>query len=157
MIILKIFIPFIHKEFNVDFVRDLLFHRNYGYVTHIDMFEKKRKKVTELKSLNHYFAFLEICPNMNSFVGKRFYLNVLQNKNTPVILNVRKDKYFILKPYLDVKDRITKGYSMIQTTPSIYDDYPNLSNYFDDPWEKREIERDFELMEKEIFDTVFSF
>ena len=46
---------------------------------------------------------------------------------------------------------------MIQTTPSIYDDYPNLSNYFDDPWEKREIERDFELMEKEIFDTVFSF
>jgi hypothetical protein len=112
----KIFIPFIHEEYSEKMVRTALREHGLCNVVRIDMHEKKEKnKNGSLSSLNHSYAFVVVQP-LDSFQGKRFLENVKQQKNTHIIHDNDSSKYWTLKPYLSMEERMDKGFSLLRIT-----------------------------------------
>ena len=112
----KIFIPFIHEEYSEEMVRTKMRDRGLCNVVRIDMHEKKEKnKNGSLSSLNHSYAFVVVQP-LDSFQGKQFRENINQQKNTHMIHDNDSSKYWTLKPYLSMEERMAKGFSLLRTS-----------------------------------------
>lgn len=112
----KIFIPFIHEEYSEEMVRAKMRDRGLCNVVKIDMHEKKEKnKNGSLSSLNHSYAFVVVQP-LDSFQGKQFQENINQQKNTHMIHDNDSSKYWTLKPYLSMEERMAKGFSLLRTS-----------------------------------------
>ena len=112
----KIFIPFIHEEYSEEMVRTKMRDRGLCNVVRIDMHEKKEKnKNGSLSSLNHSYAFVVVQP-LDSFQGKQFRENINQQKNTHMIHDNDSSKYWTLKPYLSMEERMAKGFSLLRAT-----------------------------------------
>jgi len=112
----KIFIPFIHEEYSEEMVRTKMRDRGLCNVVRIDMHEKKEKnKNGSLSSLNHSYAFVVVQP-LDSFQGKQFQENINQQKNTHMIHDNDSSKYWTLKPYLSMEERMAKGFSLLRTS-----------------------------------------
>jgi len=97
-------------------VRTKMRDRGLCNVVRIDMHEKKEKnKNGSLSSLNHSYAFVVVQP-LDSFQGKQFQENINQQKNTHMIHDNDSSKYWTLKPYLSMEERMAKGFSLLRTS-----------------------------------------
>ena len=97
-------------------VRTKMRDRGLCNVVRIDMHEKKEKnKNGSLSSLNHSYAFVVVQP-LDSFQGKQFRENINQQKNTHMIHDNDSSKYWTLKPYLSMEERMAKGFSLLRTS-----------------------------------------
>lgn len=113
----RVFIPFIHEEFTSESIIDILEEKQLCEVRSLNLHEKKEKqKNGSLRSMKHYYAFLEIEPCIKSVQGANLLMNLTEGKNTHIIHDENPAKYWILKPHLSVEDRIAKGISLLQST-----------------------------------------
>lgn len=113
----RVFIPFIHEEFTSESIIDILEEKQLCEVRSLNLHEKKEKqKNGTLRSMKHYYAFLEIEPCIKSVQGANLLMNLAEGKNTHIIHDENPAKYWILKPHLSVEDRRTKGISLLQST-----------------------------------------
>lgn len=113
----RVFIPFIHEEFTSESIIDVLEKKQMCHVRGLNLHEKKEKqKNGTLRSMKHYYAFLEIEPYVQSVQGANLLANLIEGKNTHIMHDEDPAKYWILKPHLSVEDRIAKGISLLQST-----------------------------------------
>jgi hypothetical protein len=113
----RVFIPFIHDSFNENDVKSYLESSGLCKVVSIDLHEKKEKTDSgTLRSLNHYYAFLEVIPNLDTQRGKLFQENLKKNYHTKIIHDEDASIYWTLKPHLSVADRNERGISLLPTT-----------------------------------------
>jgi len=113
----RVFIPFIHDSFRQNDVQSYLESSGLCKVVSIDLHEKKEKTDSgTLRSLNHYYAFLEVIPNLNTQRGKLFQENLKKNYHTKIIHDENASIYWTLKPHLSVADRNERGISLLPTT-----------------------------------------
>lgn len=113
----RVFIPFIHDSFNENDVKSYLESSGLCKVVSIDLHEKKEKTDSgTLRSLNHYYAFLEVIPNLDTQRGKLFQENLKKNYHTKIIHDEDASRYWTLKPHLSVADRNERGISLLPTT-----------------------------------------
>lgn len=113
----RAFIPFIHEEFTSESITDVLEKKQMCHVRSLNLHEKKEKqKNGTLRSMKHYYAFLEIEPYVQSVQGANLLVNLMEGKNTHIMHDEDPAKYWILKPHLSVEDRIAKGISLLQST-----------------------------------------
>ena len=115
----RVFIPFIHNEFTYNTVISKLEDSKLCIVNSLSLHEKKElQKNGSLKSLHHYYAFLQITPNISHIAGRNLEANLLCKKNTHLIHDNDSSKYWILKPYMTIEDRLSKGFNMLDSTTS---------------------------------------
>ena len=184
----RVFIPFIHNEFTYDTVISKLQESKLCIVNSLSLHEKKElQKNGTLKSLHHYYAFLQITPNRSHITGKNLEANLLCKKNTHLIHDNDPSKYWILKPHMSIEDRLFKGFNMLATTTTDFNKEPEFANkkldleeelpeclrfltpsimheiaetakarqaYFDHWREKEMIMRDYENLEKELYQCL---
>jgi hypothetical protein len=112
----RVFIPFIHEEFRYSSIITKLEETGLCEVKSLNVHEKKElKKNGTLRSLKHYYAFLEIVPKQDCAAGRNLEENLKENKNTHVIHDNDPSKYWIIKPYMTIEDRLSKGFSLLNS------------------------------------------
>ena len=93
----RVFIPFIHHSFRQNDVQSYLESSGLCKVVSIDLHEKKEKTDSgTLRSLNHYYAFLEVIPNLNTQRGKLFQENFKHEKIKTYRLETHRPSGIIL-------------------------------------------------------------
>jgi len=109
----KVFIPFIHEGYTEEMVRAKMCGLGLCKITRIDMHEKKEKRPDgTLRSLNHSYAFVDVVPT-STVRGAHLLENLKNQKNTHIILDDDCSKYWTVKPYLSMDERLEKGFSLL--------------------------------------------
>jgi hypothetical protein len=110
----KVFIPFIHEEYSASLVCEKLKSSGLCNVIRIDIHDKKEKTSQgPLRSLNHKYAFVTVRPILDTIPGQNFQSNLEHTQNTHIIHDDNPAKYWTLKPYLSIEQRINRGFSLL--------------------------------------------
>ena len=109
----EIFIPFLEKNISKTFIFNVFEQRLFGKIVKIEIHDKKIKnKKNNIRSAKHNYAFATI-HLFDTMPGNNLRKNIMQNKTTYVICeHYNETIYWQVKPYLNVEDRLEKGFNL---------------------------------------------
>ena len=111
--LVKIFIPFIHKNVHEKFIEKIFNLHQFGQVMDIKLHNKKIRVNKEMRNGNHMYAFISLYI-FNTVPGNNMLKNIEENFTTHIMFNYSNGKSgnWEVKPYLTVSDRLERGYQM---------------------------------------------
>ncbi len=111
--LVKIFIPFIHKNVHEKFIEKIFNKHNFGQVMDIKLHNKKIRVNKETRYGNHMYAFISLYI-FNTIPGNNMLKNIEENLTTHILFNYSNGNSgnWEVKPYLTVSDRLERGYQM---------------------------------------------
>ena len=140
--IINVFIPFIEININKKYIEHIFRTNGFGEIMSIQLFEKKKKKLNKLYSLQHNYAFIELYP-FNTQMGNNLIKNIQNNFTTYILFSTNNNVgQWEVKPYLSIQQRMEKGFN-------IYFKENNCS-FYDDIYAKKIVLEEYLELEREI-------
>lgn len=159
--LMKVFIPFVHKNVHEKFIEKIFLQENIGQVMDIQLHAKKIRVKNELRSSNHSYAFISLYI-FNNTQGNNMLRNLESDYATHVLFHYSNGTpgKLEVKPYLTVSDRLERGYHLhikddtfdqdsywsqwLQITSNkIEQDKPVSISFYNNVQEKLECEKDY--------------
>lgn len=109
----EIFIPFLEKNISKTFISNVFERKLFGQIVKIELHDKKIKNNhNNIRSAKHNYAFATI-QLFDTTPGNNLQKNLIENKTTYIIcVHNNETIYWQVKPYLNVQDRLEKGFNL---------------------------------------------
>ena len=109
----EIFIPFLQPNISSAFISNTFEQKCIGKIIEIELYDKKIKNnKNKIHSAKHNYAFIKI-QLFDTITGKNLRNNILENKNTYIMTSNKLEPiYWLVKPYLNIQDRMERGFDL---------------------------------------------